>query len=295
MTMRNENLKLDSVGFDKWLRLEDPFKRPDVKLDLSYISFITPVSLVSLASICYALGKKGKQPVLFVGNNYDLFTYLDRAGFVTAVKSIATFEPSFLSATYDDRFGSIDTLIEVTKLENGCVSEINELMDKVLSNKVAAVLDKKFGYKEKDAKDIAITISEVCQNTFDHNKGSSTNCFIAMQVYGFKNKFLEVGVADYGLGIYATLKRSPKKFKISSHLDAILLATKHGISEYDDATRGSGLNYLFEKAEKHNGTLQIRSGDTSVRYRMDKKEKMVFIGPWIPGVQISFMLGSKKA
>lgn len=287
-------LKVDSVGFDKWLQNENPFKRSNNVLDLSYVSFITPVGIVSLVAVCNILANDGKKPIVYFGNNYDLYTYLDRAGFITAVSSIAAFDPKDLKGSFKNRFGSVDTLIEVTKLAN--LDEISDLMNRVLSTKVVSVLDRVFGYKLNDAKDIAITISEVCQNTFDHNTGQTTCCFIAMQVYGFSNnKFLEIGIADYGLGLAETLKRNPKKYKITSHLDAIHLATQHGTSEYNDATRGSGLNYLFEKAEKHKGTLQIRSGDSAVRYRMDIKKRMDFQGIYMPGVQISFMLGAKKA
>lgn len=296
--MDKKRQKMDSWRFDEWLRQENPFNRADGRLDLSYISFVTPIGLVSLAATCYALAQRGKQPTIFIDDNFDLFTYLDRAGFVTAVKPITVFEPAFLKPIYKYRFGSIDTLIEVTKLHTGTISEINDLMDQVLSGKVESVLAEKLDYNRNDAKDIAIAVSEVCQNVFEHNKENFTCGFIAMQVYEYKNikkKFLEIGIADYGDGIAKTLKRSPKKFKISSHLDAILLATKYGVSEYDDVTRGSGLNYLLELVEKHKGTLQIRSGDVAVRYRMDRGEMTSHSGPWMPGVQISFMVGSKKA
>lgn len=285
-------MKLDSWRFDKWLEREDPFTRSDARLDISYVDFITPIGLVSLAATCYAVAIKGKHPTIVIGNNYDLFAYLERAGFVATVENIAEFEPKVVKKPTRDKYASIERLVELTRLETGTPGEIAELLEMVLSHKVESVLKRRFGYDNKDAKDIAVAISEVCQNTFDHNKANSTCAFVAMQVYG--GNFFEIGIADYGDGIAKTLKRSPKNYEISSHLDAILLSTEHGVSEYDEAGRGSGLTYLFEKAKKHKGTLQIRSGDTAVRYRMDKGERRRFSGVWMPGVQISFMLGSKK-
>jgi len=289
---------MDSWGFDDWLRQENPFKRTDNRLNITYINFITPVGLVSLAATCFALASKKRRPTVVIGSNYDLFTYLDRAGFIRVVEPIVDFEPPFLTSSFEPRFGSVETLIEVTKLETGTLSELTDLMDRILSGRFEKVLTMKLGYSKNDSKDVAIAISEVCQNIFEHNKNKSTCGFIAMQEYEYassRKKFLEVGIADYGEGLAKTLKRSHHKHKITSHCDAILLATKYGVSEYAEPTRGAGMYYLFEVAVKHKGTLQIRSGDTSIRYRMDRGQNpQRFRGPDVPGVQISFMLGSKK-
>src|SRR5436190_1119216 len=82
------------------------------------------------------------------------------------------------------------------------------------------IQDARFGYQQYDAFDIAVALSEVCQNSFDHHK--RTCGLIAMQAYGDKPKqFSEIGIADYGDGLTATLNRNPRNAVIVSDLVAI--------------------------------------------------------------------------
>ena len=214
-------------------------------------------------------------------------TYLTRAGFIAAVKPVADIEPSVLTdIEFDHLRGSNPLLIELTKIETGFA--LPTLLDDIVS-----VLRDRLKYKKYDAFDVATAISEICQNTFDHNE--DTCGFIAMQVYGRGSKrFLEIGVADYGDGLAETLRRNNKNSHISSDQDAIRVSTELGTSEYDDPTRGTGLYHLLEIAYKHEGAVQIRSGECKVRYRMDKKQGWYFPVTHLPGVQIALTLGAKK-
>lgn len=279
-------VKLDSVSFDKLLSRQDPFNSTECQFDLSGIQLITPSALVQLAASCYALSKKGRQPTLIL-SDYSVSTYLCRSGFITSVKSIAKIEPSYLvDISYEHTRGSNPLLIELTKIETGLA--LPELLDRIV-----AVLRHRLKYRKYDAFDVAMAISEIGQNTFDHN--IATCGFLAMQVYGKGSKrFLEIGVADYGDGLAKTLSRNPKIPKIQSDLDAITLATQQGTSEHDDPTRGTGLYHLLEIAYKHEGSVQIRSGEYKVRYRMDKKQGWGFRVPFLPGVQIALTLNTKR-
>jgi hypothetical protein len=287
-----KKLTVDSVGFDKLLKQNNPFQKGDCRFDLSDVGFITPIGLVSLAAASYALDCEGKQPVIFLGNNFDLYTYLSRAGFITVVRPVARIESPFLdsiSLGYEDKRGLTESLIELTRLTSS--TELFNLLDSLVSERIISVLRRRLGYQKYDSYDVATAISEVCQNTFEHN--SETYSFIAMQVYG-DNKFLEIGVADYGDGIAKSLKRNSSYSAILSDVEAINLATKPRVSEYEDPTRGTGLYHLLEIAYKHNGTVQVRSGSGAARYRMDRREALGISVPWMPGVQISLMLGRKS-
>jgi hypothetical protein len=287
-----QRLTVDSVGFDKLLKQNNPFQKGNNQFDLSNVGFITPVGLVSLTAACFALKRDGNSPVILLDNNIDLYTYLARAGFINMVKSIVRIEASFLrsiSLEYEDKRGSTESLMELTKLTSS--AELPDLLDSIVSEKIISVLRRRLKYQKYDAYDVATAISEICQNTFEHN--TNTYSFIAMQVYG-NNNFLEIGVSDYGEGIANSLKRNPK-YPVTSDVEAISLAVKPRVSEYEDPTRGTGLHHLIEIAYKHDGTAQIRSGSGAARYRMDKREAMGISVPWMPGVQISLMLGRKKA
>lgn len=287
----DQKLTVDSVGFDKLLKQNNPFQKGNYEFDLSNVGFITPVGLVSLTAACYALNRDGKRPVIFLNNNIDLYTYLARAGFITMVKSIVRIEAPFLQSSsleYKDKRGSTESLMELTKLTSS--AELPDLLDSIVSEKIISVLRRRLRYQKYDAYDVATAISEICQNTFEHN--TKTCSFIAMQVYG-NNNFLEIGVSDYGDGIANSLRRNPK-YHSTSDVEAIGLAVKPRVSEYEDPTRGTGLHHLLEIAYKYDGTAQIRSGSGAARYRMDRREARGILVPWMPGVQISLMLGRKK-
>lgn len=176
-------------------------------------------------------------------------------------------------------------LIEVTKIQNG--AELPALLDRIVY-----VLCHRLKYKKHDAFDVTIAVSEICQNTFDHNTHSCG--FLAMQVYrGGPGRFLEIGVADYGDGLAATLKRNPHNPPILSDMEAIHQATQLGTSEFSDRTRGTGLYHLLEITYKHGGSVQIRSGGATMRYRMDKQQGWGFHVVPMPGVQIALTLPTK--
>lgn len=282
----NSMRSLNSVSFDKLLKQQNPFENDPCAFDLSGIELITPSALVQLAAACFALAKMGKHPTIVLDDPY-VCTYLVRAGFIAAVSSIAKIEPSYLAhLDYEHLRGSNLLLIEVTLIQTG--SELPDLLDQIV-----LVLRNRLKYRKYDAFDVATAISEICQNTFDHNR--ETSGFLAMQVYGKgSGRFLEIGVADYGDGLARTLSRNPKNRHLASDFEAIQFATERGTSEHDDPTRGTGLYHLLEIAYKHEGSVQIRSGAGKVRYRMDKKQGWAFPVAYMPGVQIALTLGAKK-
>lgn len=278
--------KLDSINIDTFLATLDPFKKDINTVDLTGVKLISPAALVQLAAICHALKRDGRE-VTIILDDPAVRSYLGRSGFMSTLKSIVKFEPEDTSdSRYDHLRGSNPSMIEVTKIETG-----ESLPD--LLNQIVEVLRHRFKYRKHDAFDIATVVSEICQNTFDHN--TSTCGFLAMQVYGKGTKrFLEIGVADCGDGLANTLRRNPNNAGIKSDLDAISFATKPGTSEHDDPTRGTGLYHLLEIAYKHSGAVQIRSGNGKVRYRMDKRQGWRFPVAYVPGVQIALALSHKK-
>lgn len=284
--------KLDSISFDAFLQRPNPFDDPNTStciFDLTGIELVTPCALVQLAAACHALARMRCSPTIVV-DDIAVCTYLMRAGFVGVVESIARFEPDIATwgaHLYDGLRGASPMLIEVTPIESG--RQLAEIL-----NRIVAVLQDQFRYHKYDAFDVAAGVSEICQNTLDHNAQACG--FLAMQVYGGSGTttpFLEIGVADYGDGLLASLRRNLKNDGIASDDQAIDVATRLGTSEYDDATRGTGLYHLLEIAYKHRGSVQIRSGSSKVRYRMDKRRGWTFSVPPMPGVHIALTLPTK--
>ena len=278
--------KLDSVSFDILLEQQRPFDSAHGLFDLSGIKLITPAAMVQLASACYALNQRGCRPVIKV-DDVSVRSYLRRSAFLNVVQAVAQIEPQVPFSPYDHRSGLNPMLIEVTKIETGAALP-------ALLNQIVWVLRHRLKYRKYDAFDVTTAISEICQNTFDHN--APTCGFIAMQVYGGgARRFLEIGVADYGDRLAATLRRNTKNPSMLADLEAIRLATKLGTSEYDDPTRGTGLYHLLEITYKHEGLVQIRSGSAKMRYRMDKKAGWAFRVAAMPGVQVALSLPSKMS
>lgn len=277
-------VKLDAVGFDALLRQQNPFDDPACCFDLRSTRFVTPAGLVQLAAACHALHQAGRKPVIQLARN-KVPSYLLRANFEAVVRPVARFNPPFerkYLRTYDDRQGTNRLLIEVTKITSG-----GELPD--LLSQVVATLRSDLGYPKNAAFDIGIAVSEASQNMFDHS--GSTQGFFAMQAYqSAQGAFLEIGVADCGDGLATSLRRNPITPVLPSDQAAIAYATQLGTSEHDDPTRGRGLYHLLEIAYKHKGSVQLRSGTATARYRMDLQQGWILSVPFMPGVQIALTL-----
>lgn len=281
--------KLDSISFDRFLEDHQPLTNGDGRLDLTGVKLITPGALVPLAALCHAMAKVGKDPIILTDDD-SVRRYLLRSGFVAEVDSVAQLEPRItpaLTLLYSQLQGANPLLLEVTRIRNGAA--LPALLDRIVW-----VLRYRLKYRKRDAFDVTTAISEICQNTFDHNSGTAG--LIAMQVYGKgEGRFLEIGVSDDGDGLAVTLRRNPKNGPIRTDADAIQKATELGTSEHDDPTRGTGLYHLLEITYQHRGSVQIRSGRSKVRYRMDRKQGWGFPVTPTPGVHVALTLPSKAA
>ena len=280
--------KLTSTTFNDLLLQQSLFSSMEVALDLSKVEFVSPGALVPLAAICYALQQKGCKVAVKLSDN-DVRSYLWRSGFASVIQDIVSFQPGITKAQstlFEALRGTNPLLIEVTKIESGAALP-------TLLSQIVDVLRFRMKYKKYDAFDIATAISEVCQNTFDHNE--QTCGFIAMQMYKRSSeRFIEIAIADYGAGLKTTLQQNPKNPEINTDFDAIEIATQLGTSQFDDPTRGTGLHHLLEIAYKHEGTVEFWSGSAKVRFRMDQRKGWKFQCVAIPGVTVNCSLRSKK-
>lgn len=279
--------KLTATTLDDFLGSQPVIAGKEATFDLTDIRFVSPGAIVPLAAICHALQGAGYRVTMRIPDG-DVRRYLMRLGFVAAVREVVVFEPEVPKARsmlFEALRGTNPVLVEVTKIENGAA--LPDLLDQLVQ-----VLRFRLRYKKNDAFDIVTAVSEMCQNTFDHNAG--TFGFIGMQMYqkGAK-RFIEIAVADHGVGLRATLEQNPKNPPIHSDLEAITTATRLGTSQFDDPTRGTGLHHLLEIAFKHQATLEIRSGSAKMRFRMDKRQGWNFPCRPAAGVIASLSLHRK--
>jgi anti-sigma regulatory factor (Ser/Thr protein kinase) len=273
---------LDARACDGPLGPPDPSDRPDGRLKVCGLARLTPTALVQLAAACYALRQAGRQPVLRV-DEAAVRRYLWRCGFVQVVHPVITLEPPLVlapGAHQEPRTSPL--LLNVTRLATS--ADLPALLDRILE-----ILRQRLHYRPDDACDVAMAISELCQNTFDHN--AHAGAFLAMQVAGGADpRHLEIAIADDGAGLAATLRRNPHQAPLASDLEAIQVAVRRGTSAYDDPTRGTGLYHLLDLIAQQAGMVQIRSGTATVRYQRDPSQEWASAVPWQPGVQVTITL-----
>jgi anti-sigma regulatory factor (Ser/Thr protein kinase) len=286
-----ENLKqkLDSISIDAFLANHVTSPGSLKPLDFRGVGLVTPGALIQVAAVCDAYSRNGTRPVL-IADDGSVTRYLYRSGFARALNGSIAIQPALSLGTaqwLDHMRGSNPMLLEVTRVENGLA--LPDLLDQIYR-----VLRYRLKYRKYDALDVTTAVSEICQNAFDHNAGTSG--FVAMQVYGKgPRRFLEIAVSDCGEGLLTTLRRNPRNAGIVTDLGAIREAMKLGISEHEDRTRGTGLFHLLAITYKHGGTVQVKSGRSKVRYRTDKQAGWAFPVTPIPGVHVALTLPTKTA
>lgn len=280
--------KLDTITFDDLLTRQRWFdsEEPRIDLDLDCFGFISCACQTQLAAACFLLSRTFQRPIIQISST-DLRSYLSRSGFFTAVEAVADIEPTVgpLLRRMTRRRGSSDLLIEVTRFSQA--GELPPLLDQVVDT-----LQGRLGFSDAESFDVGVAVSEAAQNVLQHNEQGITG-FLSMQVYrGSGGNFLQIGLADDGIGVRASLQRNPE-FRLTDDVEAIKVASALGTSEYVDPTRGSGLHHLLQIAYRHEGTVQFRSGSGRVRFRMDKKRGWAFNVPAMQGVQIELSLPPK--
>jgi hypothetical protein len=184
---------------------------------------LKPATLVQLASACYALRQAEHDPV-FRADDAAVHKYLWRCAFFAVVHPVARIEPPVpiaIAPPGEPERRASPLLLDVTRLETS--ADLSPLLDQILQ-----VLQQRLPHRTDDACDVT-AVSELCQNIFDHN--AQTSGFIATQVMGCRgHRHLEMGVADYGAGLAATLQRNPQHAPLASDLDAIHLVVQRGTS-----------------------------------------------------------------
>lgn len=275
---------LNATTFDDLLNEQDPFGQANPVIDMCWLSFISPTALVQLACMCHLLSSSGKQPTLRFMDR-KVLQYLLRSQFVDAVCDVAVFNPTFRSTEPDrmaTRIGRNPLVLEVTRVQSS--DDVQAVVSKILF-----VLREKLGYADKPALDVAIAVSEIGQNIYQHNPGVPG--FVAMQAYKQKRgRLLEIGISDAGVGLVATLNRNEAVQGLITDRGAVRRAIQVGTSEFNDPSRGRGLPLLIDLVVDQGGTIQLRSGSALGRYNKARRKGREFEVPHLAGVHMSLNL-----
>jgi anti-sigma regulatory factor (Ser/Thr protein kinase) len=274
-------VKLDSVGFDRLLARQKPITQG--VFDLTEAGFIAPAGLIALTIAVESATEEHNEVIVRIPD-LALRTYLARCGFLRAVHGICRVEPdaSTLLHAFDHRVGRSPMLIELTRLsdQRALMSLLDRAIDAV--ELVRGTIH--------DAYDVAALLSELGGNALEHGGGHG---YLAMQVYGEgRRRFLELSIGDRGPGIRRSLQSNPAIGPLAGDLHAIQTAVQPKVSGSTEPTRGSGLYQLLRLVREHGGSVQIRSGAATARWRTDRPSALGLAVPHLSGTQVTFSLPS---
>jgi len=229
-------------------------------VDLSQLTFATPLDLVAIASVL-ATPSKAAGVTLIPPSDTNVANYLLRMDLPASFDGRVVISPPFLPEAPRDETPS---LIELTRVSQP--GDVQPIVDRLMP-KLATVLP------EATCRDVFRIISELLENAATHGQ-SPVGSFIAAQYYtgatsGMPPGFW-IGVADSGVGFRANLARKAEYRDLDS-MDAIRVASRPGVSSSDDPSRGLGLASVRRAAgHEARGVVIIRSGDGEGRF---------FVGP----------------
>ncbi len=119
------------------------------------------------------------------------------------------------------------------------------------------------GETEENAYIVSAIVGEIGNNSFDHNIGNWRDIPGVFFAYDFSEKEKNVGLADRGQGVFATLKRV--KPELSNDLEALKAAFTERITGRAPENRGNGLKFVRDNVERRKMRLVFSSGNARAK------------------------------
>lgn len=223
--------------------------RQPVTVDLTELTFVCPLDLVSLAAWGTTLEQGRRGSVLLpdpVVASYiermNLFELLRRAGWTIPHVKTGPREVLF------------HKLLEVTPLSDAwAVEDLADKLPKLFAGN---------GGEPKKLRALHFAFGELCDNAASHSRSSPF--FVAAQRYTGATSGpparLELAVADVGIGIPNHLRGNPEYEKVQEDSETIKLAIRPGVSGTRER-RGFGFHDILHEAEEvGRGEVIIYSG-----------------------------------
>jgi hypothetical protein len=261
---------LTAATVEPWLTgaaeaVDDP-RRRELILDLRAVTQCEPYALAALHCVVRYLAGADKAPFLILPEDERLLADLYRLRFPEAMQP---FTANQLEIALDPRDAA----------ETGVAPRLLEVMAAARPRVMAHL-----GFDAGDMARLEAAVIELCRNVWDH---AGTMGIVAAQLTRqprTERPIIQVGVADLGIGIKASLAA---RYLVAawSDAEAILHAVRPGVSRYD-TRRGIGLTQALETARRADGALVIRSGTA----RVSLPDRRLATGSLFPGTQIALEL-----
>ncbi len=136
-------------------------------------------------------------------------------------------------------------------------------------------------------------LSEIMDNVLQH--ADTSEGFIMVQIHR-EHPRVAICLADTGIGIFNSLRKT--EYKPKTHVDAITLALKEGVTRDKSSHQGNGLWGLFRIVLANSGRMTITSGHGSLIIRetgkIDNYEKLPIIDRQHEGTIVDFQLDTNS-
>lgn len=278
---------LDEMGFEEVLSsvLNLDSQRGTIMFDFSSATFISSYGMCLTILLCESLIREYKRKVHFVLSKEERKQFLHPCLHVSSRLGLFDCLPKEISCyPYKPKrpkkqIGSNDSILEVTLIKN-----FDESYPIIEAAKTAIMKDT--NYKENQALDICVMISEMLQNIFYHSKAKKP-AIMSIQKYPTL-KYTQLVIADTGIGIPITIKEvSEYKNTLTTDFSAIEESLKKGVSRYGkEEGRGEGLTRCYSLSEKHKAVLYIRSNKGHVKYNFKTRKMNHADSNFLLGTQI---------
>ncbi|MDB5601879.1 MAG: hypothetical protein JWN71_3923 [Xanthobacteraceae bacterium] len=116
----------------------------------------------------------------------------------------------------------------------------------------------KFGFPLRNAQELVAGVRELVSNIRDHSGAPNTG----LAAYSFRQRELELLIADEGMGVLKSLRTSPEFHALRDSGEALRAALTDGNSRFGkESGHGGGFRDLFHGLLNLSSSLRFRSGD----------------------------------
>ncbi|HYS03689.1 MAG TPA: hypothetical protein VEW47_00705 [Candidatus Dormibacteraeota bacterium] len=227
----------------------------EVTLDLTDLAFIDPVGLVSLWAWKNRVQATCRGFTLTRPRSADVQKYLDVMDF---------FNPTPQNTGSQISWGSSGIYFPVHHLREPGVGVVENL---------ASELATTFGdHVPGTTSALAYCFQEAMDNVFQHAE-SPVGAVAAAQLFPHTpRRWCQASIADMGVGVLRSLRRSPEHADLPSDEQALRLAIQRNVTStapyvgmYGGSRPGMGLYMISEVCRRTGGELMLLSGDTLLR------------------------------
>ena len=256
----------DPYIFENILSMQEEIFKEKIILDLSKVSFMEPYSMLSFLILGRNYLRKTGEKLKLSNIPIHIKQYLTRMDFFE--NSVFALSDSLEDFVKFKRNSSSSRLLEITMIPNKERQGIDVISSVIELFRKRASMILKYWMNDSVTDYFVTVISELCQNIFEHSLDTG---YIAMQTYRSGNENIaRLVIADSGIGILKSFSgRGDLQYSGGAELIEMALTTP--ISSKREF--GYGLCQVNSITERLNGTVFIRSDESSLTALYDRKEK----------------------